>query len=65
VTKSPEAKTATVNKAIVIKRKRSGVRTEPNRCPSQTRIPLAALTVVAAPIMHCTHMARQPTPAIA
>ena len=56
LTKRPDAKTAIAKSPIVSKRRRRGVRNEPTRLPSQTRIPLAVETLAAAVIMHCMHM---------
>ena len=62
---SPEAKTATENITIVIVRRRWGVSAAPTYLPSQAPIPLAAPTVVAAPIMHWMHTASQGYPLFA
>jgi hypothetical protein len=56
LTKSPDAKMASANRASVIARRRRGVSAEPKRCPIHARRPLAVPTLAAAVIMHCTHM---------
>ncbi len=46
-----------VKRPMVIQRRRLGVSHCACFCPSQARTPDAALTVPAAAIMHCTHIA--------